>query len=208
MRQFKRGEKPPVLTGHGDAWGKEWEKRQKAGGKFYWRQVGGQPVNQLLVPKLAEQTQGHCSFCDAYPVSPPSLATVEHFRPKSQFPLLAFVWDNLYYCCDFCQNQKLEMFDEKLLRPDASDYRFDDYFRWNFLSGELELNLDASHENQDRARITIRLYGLNIGHPTVRRLERDKIAATSVDNHDDYPYRNFLFQGERTPLTQSRNDAP
>ncbi len=96
MRQFNRGDTPPVLTEHGEAWGREWEQRQKAGGTFHWHKVVGQSVNQSLVPILAEQTQGHCSFCDAYPVSPPSLATIEHFCPKSKFPLLAFVWDNLY----------------------------------------------------------------------------------------------------------------
>jgi hypothetical protein len=54
-------------------------------------------VNQKLLPLLKNQTQDHCSFCDAFPVDPPSIPTIEHFRPKTAFPKEAFKWENLYY---------------------------------------------------------------------------------------------------------------
>ena len=197
MRKFLRGEEPPVLAKHGKEWGREWEPRCKGGG-FYWHEHGNRKVNHILLDGLKKQTQNHCSFCDAYPVAPPGQDNIEHFRPKSQYPLEAFAWDNLYYCCNFCQGQKREKFDEKLLRPDAPGYRFDDYFRWDYTSGDLHPNPGAPLENRERARITIEMYGLNTAHPQSRCDERDKVAAmsNSAIQQDKHPYRNFLFQTE------------
>jgi len=201
MRPFKRGTTPRILKERGEEWAKAWERRQKAGGEFFWPSVDGQKVNRAILPALEEQTQSHCSFCDAYPVSPPSLETIEHFRPKGRFPLEAFTWENLYYCCDFCQNHKRDKVDEErlLLRPDDPAYRFDDYFSWNFLSGELLPNPNATPENRGRAQVTIDTYGLNSGHPGQRCEERDKVARMSGVQQDEHPYRNFLFISEQNP---------
>jgi hypothetical protein len=62
-----------------------------------WHEIDGAKVNQKLLPLLKNQTQDHCSFCDAFPVDPPSIPTIEHFRPKTAFPREAFKWENLYY---------------------------------------------------------------------------------------------------------------
>lgn len=86
MRKFRREAAPEFLAGRWEAWGREWEERQRKGGSFHWHQVDGEMVNQRLLPGLRAQTQDHCSFCGAFPVSPPSDPTIEHFRPKSRFP--------------------------------------------------------------------------------------------------------------------------
>ena len=199
MRPFKRSETPPILAECGGEWSKKWVIRQKDKKDFDWPTVDGNRINHILLQSLMPQTQEHCSFCDVFPVSPPSKDTIEHFRPKSKFSSEAFAWDNLYFCCDFCQGQKREKYDEKTLRPDESGYCFDDYFRWHYPSGKLEPNPDASCENQERAQITIDIYGLNNGHPRRRLKESEKLAhlASSADiNRDELPYRNFLFQDE------------
>ena len=153
MRPFKRSEPPSILAEHGEEWGRDFEES----GNFHWHIDSGQKVNHILLPALKLQTQEHCSFCDGFPVSTISNETIEHFHPKSKYPLKAFLWENLYFCCDRCQTNKGEKFDDLLLRPDAVDYCFDDYFRWDLVSGELHANPNSSQENQDRANITIKL---------------------------------------------------
>lgn len=173
MRRFNRLPEPEFLRGVWEIWGEEWETRKANNPKasFSWRQVDGEAVNHKLLPDLKTQTQDHCSFCDNYPVSPPSLDTIEHFRPKSKYPRESYQWTNLYYCCNACQ-LKNDDFDEAALRPDADDYEFDRYFRWDFTLGTLEINEQATPENQRRAEVTRTLYRLNVGHPQLRRRDQ------------------------------------
>lgn len=193
MRRFQRRTEPEVLANNWQQWGEDWERRKKANPKasFHWHEVAGKPVNQLILPTLKAQTQSHCSFCDNFPVSPPSLETVEHFRPKSKFHREAYHWPNLYFCCDYCQ-QKGEDFDEALLRPDAGDFDFDRYFRWDHTTGRLEINETATPEDQNRARVTLELYRLNEGHPSFRKREQRRRSKCLDEPLDDFAYRGFV----------------
>ena len=149
------------------------------------------PVNQKLLPLLKAQTQDHCSFCDNYPVSPPSIDTIEHFRPKAHFPRDAYRGSNLYFCCMWCQ-QKSDDFDEAALQPDAPNYDFDRYFRWDYTLGTIEVNEQASPEDQRRANVTIKLYKLNDGHPSLRKRELRKRAKDARGLLDDFAYRDYV----------------
>jgi len=193
MRKFHRLEAPAFLKDKWEQWGQEWEQRRAAnpGVSFHWHKVEGERVNQKLLPTLKSQVQEHCSFCDLFPVSPPSNPTIEHFRPKTLFPREAYQWENLYYCCDYCQG-KGEAFDEALLRPDAEDYSFERYFRWDFTTGELKINELASPADQERAARTIQLYRLNQEHPLLRRLEAHKRSKMLGHPLDDFAYRDFV----------------
>lgn len=193
MRKFRRVEQPAFLRENSEKWGGDWERRrsENSGAQFHWHVVAKTPVNQLLLPLLKEQTQDHCSFCDSFPVSPPSIDTIEHFRPKSTFPREAYHWENLYFCCMFCQ-QKGELFDEGLIRPDAHDFDFDDFFRWDFTKGTIEVNELAPAANQQRARVTISIYRLNEGHPKFRRLAARARERGKDEPLDDFPYRNYI----------------
>src|SRR6266478_7928984 len=172
MRQFERAPAPPFLAENWENWGLEWEERHATnpGTAFNWHQVDGEPVNQKLLVGLKTQTQSHCSFCDNFPVSPPSIDTIEHFRPKARYPRVAYQWANLYYCCMYCQ-RKGDVFDEATLQPDAPDYRFERYFRWDHTQGTISPNELALPEDQQRAQVTIDLYRLNEGHPSLRKRE-------------------------------------
>jgi uncharacterized protein (TIGR02646 family) len=176
-----------------EAWGLAWEKRLAAGGRFHWHEVEGQPVNQRILPLLKQQTQDHCSFCDNYPVSPPSIDTIEHFRPKARYPREAYRWGNLYFACMYCQG-KGDAFDESALQPDAADYSFDRYFRWDWTRGTLEVNERASAGDQQRARATIALYRLNDGHPGWRRRELRRRARANDEPLDDFAYRDYVAE--------------
>ncbi len=191
MRKFQRGEEPPFLAVKWQEWGEDWERRQAQRGTFHWHQHEGVAVNQLLLIPLKEQTQAHCSFCDAFPVSPPSLETVEHFKPKSRFPREAYHWPNLYFCCDFCQGKR-DDFDELLLRPDAPDFDFHRYFIWEYTTGELLPNPQATEADRNRAEVTRRLYRLNEKHPSLRMRARRQRIKLQDEPLDELPYRGFV----------------
>jgi uncharacterized protein (TIGR02646 family) len=193
MRRFQRLPEPEFLTAIWEKWGLEWEERRQKNPKaqFHWHQLGNEPVNQKLMPTLKAQTQNHCSFCDNFPVSPPSIDTIEHFRPKSHYPRSAYQWTNLYFCCMYCQ-QKNDDFDERALQPDADNFEFERYFRWDHTRGTIEVNELASAEDQARAEATIRLYRLNSEHPSLRLRELRKRARGQDDPLDDFAYRGFI----------------
>ena len=193
MRRFQRASEPEFLASVWEAWGLEWEQRHAANAStaFNWHQIEGERVNQKLLPLLKAQTQDHCSFCDNFPVSPPSIDTIEHFRPKAHYPREAYRWSNLYFCCMHCQ-QKSDDFDEATLQPDAADYQFDRYFRWDYTLGRIEVNEQASPEDQQRALVTIRLYRLNEGHPSLRKRELRRRAQGAEYPLDDFAYRDYV----------------
>jgi uncharacterized protein (TIGR02646 family) len=191
MRRFDRLPEPEFLTDKWEAWGLEWERRSSEGQAFYWHQVDGEPVNRRLMPFLKTQTQDHCSFCDNYPVSPPSLDTIEHFKPKSKYPREAYKWTNLYFCCVYCQ-QKSDAFNEAALQPDAEDYSFERYFRWDWTLGTLEVNERATPKDQARAKATIELYNLNKRHPALRKRALHQRAKDADSPLDDFAYRDYV----------------
>jgi uncharacterized protein (TIGR02646 family) len=192
MRKFHRAAQPDFLADKWETWGLQWEQRRNRdpAAQFHWHQIDGEPLNQKLLPFLRIQTQNHCSFCDAFPVDPPSIPTIEHFRPKTSYPRDAYRWTNLYFCCMYCQ-QKGDDFAEALLAPDAEEYQFDRYFRWDFITGNLLVNDLASPEDRNRAEVTIRLYRLNEGHPVLRRLAMKNRASAQGASPDECPYRHF-----------------
>jgi uncharacterized protein (TIGR02646 family) len=193
MKRFERASEPDVLATNWETWGREWQQRRLTtpGAAFNWHQHNGQQVNHTILPALKLQVQDHCSFCDHFPVSPPSDDTIEHFQPKADFPLDAFKWTNLYYCCRFCQ-KKEGPFSSSVLRPDEPDYDFDRYFFWDFTQGTIEVNKDASPEDQTSAEATRTYFRLNEGHPTLRKMQFHRRMKCLDDPLDDFPYRNYL----------------
>lgn len=196
MRKFKRVDEPLFLKANWEKWGKEWEsaKRVKPGAKFDWRQHEGEKVNHKLMPILRGQVNSHCSFCNNFPISPPSNETIEHFQPKAKFPLVAYKWGNLYYCCDFCQAQKKVDFDPDALVPDSEEYEFGDYFYWDYTNGYLCVRPDIDDARKRRAKATIKLYGLNNLHPSYRLRILLQYAKLQDWDINDLPYTSFLEQ--------------
>jgi hypothetical protein len=99
MRKFTRTETPDFLTEKWELWGERFyrNKTSNQSYKFQWPTIKKQPVNRLLEPLLAYQTQGHCSYCDRYPLRSRE-DSIDHFKPKSKraYHRIAFHWNNLY----------------------------------------------------------------------------------------------------------------
>ena len=209
MMKLHRPAPPDWLTKHGEKWGQDYHKKKSANPShtFRWRSYQKRAINHHLTPILRAMTKDHCSFCDLLPVVP---YTIEHFRPKSSFPLFAYHWENLFICCGFCQQAKLEFFAEALLKPDELEYEYNRYFLCDPVTGVLEPNPKANENDQERAIVTIDLYKLNdYGRPTHRKREIKKYALkereTNSENNepslstdltaltvDDFSFR-FLF---------------
>lgn len=193
MRKQNREPEPDILAMGKSEWTARWIRRHEENKPFRWPEVEKRGLNAHLLESLGRQTVGHCSFCDGFPVRGTSNETIEHFRPKSAFPALAFDWANLFYSCDACQTRKRDAFAELLLKPDEPDYRFDLFFRCNYSTGKLEPNPQASAEDQARATATIEIYGLNEdGRPTNRLRELRKFDPSTGFPLDEYAYRDFL----------------
>lgn len=197
MMKQVRPEEPEILKAKGQEWGERF-KRNRDGNpahKFNWPTFNRKKLNTVLKEPLIEMTKNHCSYCDGYPLGKTGRQTIEHFKPKSDFPLLAFKWDNLFLCCDVCQGEKGEDFDELLLKPDVEDYDFYRYFMIDFKTGEILSNPRASEEDQERAEKAIKLLGLNKNsRPGFRLSEYRLFQKLKNDSYEieDFSYR-FMF---------------
>ncbi len=172
MNPIERPPSPAVLTERAARWTTAFLARRAEddNAAFYWPEVDGIALNQLVFPTLRRMTAGHCAYCDHFELGDGSRETIDHFRPKSTFPELAYAWENLFPACDQCQQHKGEDFDDDLLRPDASDYRFERYFLFNSRTGMIEVNARASDDDQRRAAHSIAALGLNRGRrPDARK---------------------------------------
>ena len=197
MEKIVRSDAPEWLEEKWEEWGREWAAKleeTRSSRVFSWRR-NKKCGYEELIDELSEMTNDHCSFCDSYPMVRRIRHTIEHFKPKTKFPLLAYKWNNLFLCCDLCQ-QKGDEFDEKLLKPDDDDYCFDDFFDIKWDTGELIPNVDASEKDRQRAETTIRLYGLNEhGKPEDRLEELYKFNDSNHPDIERFSYRFFLSRG-------------
>lgn len=197
MYPFIRPACPDYLTECWEVLGLRYEAAKQKDPKYKFIWFADFQYDQTRARLLA-MTNNHCAFCDGGDLGAMSRETLEHFRPKSrpEFHRLAYQWENLYPCCDRCQSEKLEQYDDELLIADAEDYAFEDYFIADYLTGEILPNPLASAVNQYRADKTIKLYGLNVDvRTTIRKKELKRYLQRDSDTDilDDFSYRYFLL---------------
>lgn len=159
--------------------------------EFRWPVVDRRPLNQHLMPPLEQMVEGHCAYCDGWPLDETGYASIDHFQPKATFPELAFAWDNLYHACQRCQQPphgKGSTWSADLLRPDAPGYSFERYFRYDVASGRLEPNPQASAADQRSAQVTIDTLGLNTGSRPCGRKRARREYANNPDETRPYRY--------------------
>ena len=189
-----RDKTPNFLKDNYKKWGRQFANLKS--NNFQWATYQNIKVNKLLEPLLLKLTNEHCSFCDGFPFDM-SLETIEHFRPKSKYKKLSYVWHNLFICCDKCQSAKGEKFDKKLLKPDRDNYEFNKYFIVDYKTGELKFNPKVNLENQEKAKITIKFYALSDEVRNKSRIRERKRFMKLLDIEqkeeiNDFSYRYFL----------------
>ncbi len=179
------------LEDNWEQWGQELKeyqdskgKKERAGQQFSWREG----IAKDLRPALENLTDGHCSFCDGFPIGETVEPPIEHYHPKGDFPLQAYQWENLFYCCTDCNSEanRHKVF-EFTLKPDEADYEFKSYFYFDLESGELlvyeHLERDKPEEYK-RANSFLKRYGIN----SPKRKEIRKGLFNDVKNYFQNPY--------------------
>lgn len=184
---------PQCLKDNCKKWGKEYKQKlnnPNVNDKLSWK-----GKYEEISGELFAITKNHCCFCDLHPLKA-SGATVEHFRPKSKYPLLSYVWENLFYCCVNCQKKGNRFpLDYRLLKPDEISYSFNHYFVFSFSTGIIKPNPACSFKEQKRAENTIGLYRLNkYGRPEARISEHKKFLDANNPDLENYSYRFILQQ--------------
>lgn len=197
MKAFRRLNAPEFLSENAERWNRQWSelKHRNPGAIFHWYQHDGRPVNHHFAPILSEQTQGHCSYCDGYPLGPAD-HTIDHFKPKGdpRFYLEAYQWENLFWACADCQIAKREKFDDLLLKPDQPGFSFGKYFIYNFNTHQIEINPLADDDSRQKAEITCRIFDLNHPSRTIsRRHSFERWSANPQQPLEDFSFR-FIFE--------------
>nr|VFJ49822.1 MAG: TIGR02646 family protein [Candidatus Kentron sp. DK] len=202
MMPCKRPSAPAWLQENWAAWGEEFARHlaEKPSYEFRWKTWREERVNIRLLPLLRHMTEGHCAYCDWFPMDTGTDPTIDHFRPKKPFPKQVYAWDNLYLCCRQCQEKNDNRFTEELLRPDEPGYAFERFFIYNHADGTLSPNPGAPEEEHRRAELTIDLFRLNSrGRPQARKRTRKLFLHLMSENRKGWipelPFR-YLFQDE------------
>ena len=77
-------------------------------------------LKKQIVYNLKEMYGGKCAYCESN-IGDNSYAHIDHFKPKSKFPLLIFEYNNMNYCCQICNTNKLEKYDSQMIDPSSED---------------------------------------------------------------------------------------
>ncbi|CAN5847252.1 hypothetical protein BH20ACI4_BH20ACI4_27300 [soil metagenome] len=197
MMKIERPEIPQWLDENWEKWGKQWKAKRenpKKKNDWQWYKYQGRKINELLAPLLIAMTKHHCSFCDKRPIG---VETIDHFKPKTQFPLESYKWENLFIACYDCQVSRWETYEDVLLKPDEIDYEFNRYFIYDFDLGELKPRGEKDSVEYLRADFTIKTFKLNErGLPEARKIISDNISIFQNQNIDKLPYRFILQEFE------------
>jgi uncharacterized protein (TIGR02646 family) len=203
MRPAERPDCPPFLEENWQKWGAEYaaKRRDNPSHRFHWKSWHKTPVNQLLLGPLSGMTDDHCAYCDWYPTDCGTDRTIDHFKPKTQFPNEAYHWPNLYLSCRQCQSRGIQSLSEEqyaqVLRPDTPGYRFERYFIYQYRNGNIAPNPAATPSDRSRAELTIRVFQLNAGgRPAARRRMLAKFERMDEPSREEFrqtePFRYLL----------------
>lgn len=112
---------------------------------------------------LIDASYGKCMYCEAY-IRSTSFGDIEHIKPKSKFPELEFEWNNLGFCCQRCNNNKLNKYNENIAPINPYD---EDPVSFLFAQGAYIWHL----EDNLRGEKTIKDINLNRKELLEKRLE-------------------------------------
>lgn len=155
MIRISRGAIPTSLATHAEDWTRELLELGRDGKSVPdgWAasRYGGEDVRTALI----RDTHGKCMYCEGK-MRDVSFPHVEHYRPKSRFPNLAFSWSNLGLSCQVCNTNKGDSFDNA--KPIVDPYS-EDPEDFLLALGPLIVNRPAN----ERGRSTLFQLGLNRG---------------------------------------------
>ena len=148
-------------------------------------------------------SQGKCAYCESL-INASRSQQVEHFKPKSLFPSLAYDWDNYFLACNGCNGAKLDKWPEAgdYVRPDQGQpetlFEFDDRGGMKALQSESEAQRTVDDFELDRS-------GLRRARQVAIRLQlammRDLIDETRLQVVDKRRLAQRLVKRAENPQT-------
>ena len=165
MRWVGRGPEPSGVAGYARQFTQGWID-------YFRNSIGERPTDFLwgvFRPTLGSRTNNICWYCErqcyASAESGGRAPTVDHFRPLSRFPQLAYEWSNWVFSCQRCNvdNKRDKWPGPGYVDPCASSVaeRPEQYFDYDVDTGELIPKDRLSDLARRRARNTINDLGLN-----------------------------------------------
>ncbi len=197
MINFNRSNIPAELNNKWVHYTKLFLGRRKTGqGTFYWNKYpnsSGTPISHFIIKELLDVSNYHCAYCEKFPLWS-SDETIDHFKPKSSYPLGAYQWANLFPACDNCQTCKLNKFSVELLKPDEINFNFNKYFMVDYTTFKILANPRAIKFDRKRANKTIEIFNLNEKAHLISRRHQFQRYHGILENREinDFAYR-YLF---------------
>jgi len=175
---------------------------------------------------LAEMAHFKCAYCES-PIAAESTGEVEHFKPKSLFPLLVYDWNNYFLACGGCNRAKLNRWPaggKEYARPDEGDppswfLFFEDGSVEAVVQGEAgdltirDLKLNKAWLRRQRARVirgALHRLQLCLTYPGITPEVRASLARDLVASYQapENPYSAAVIQCLRRLWEQEWPDAP
>ena len=164
MRWVDSGPEPGGVSGYAAQFTQGWVD-------YFEKRIGPRPDDHFwgeFRPMLGNRTNDICWYCERecyvdaeYGDRAP---TVDHFRPLSKFPALAYVWSNWIFCCRRCNAEKDDGWPELgYVDPGATvvTERPEQYFDYDIETGEIIPKIGLSGDARRKAWHTIDDLGLN-----------------------------------------------
>jgi len=159
MIKLTRSAKPAVIETNQVAWtaallnARTKKQKKDAEGKYNHHQI----KDALII-----MCNDKCSYCESI-ITHVDFGNIEHFKPKSKRPDLAFDWDNLFLSCTMCNSTRYkgDKFPEAaeggpIINPCDDDPN--DHFEFFF---DMTAKISTLNHRTPRGEVTKNLLGLN-----------------------------------------------
>lgn len=161
MIHIEKDKTPPlILIQNKDQWTKELKSNITKYGQY--KKIPLSVKNSMwthyrhpdIKEKLFAASHQKCAFCEAKPAESGNIE-VEHFKPKSLYPELAFEWNNFLPVCRKCNESKSDhdIGKEPIVNPSSDDP--EKIFAYNFI------NIIPIDDENEIANRTIEICDLN-----------------------------------------------
>ena len=165
MRWIDRGPEPDRVGKYAREFTQGWVR-------YFRDRVGPRPSDYSwseFRSELGERSGGMCWYCERRCESAAEVgdraATVDHFRPLSRFPNLAYEWSNWIFSCRRCNEEfkQNRWPDNGFVDPAAADVlqRPERYFDYDMRTHDIVPRRDLTGDEHQRAWDTIDDLGLN-----------------------------------------------
>ena len=163
MRWIDRGSEPAGLAGYAQQFTQGWidyfqNRTEDRPSDFLW---------SIFRPDLGRRSNNICWYCERMCDAETGgrAPTVDHFRPLSRFPHLAYEWSNWVFSCRRCneENKGDSWPDLGYVDPATVEVseRPERYFDYDAATGEIIPKPGLTRDASQRARQTIRDLGLD-----------------------------------------------